>query len=57
MKFASSTPRQAHPCRWAGPGSANALTNDALDPVSRMPEFKLCAVSVERASHDGEAVR
>jgi assimilatory nitrate reductase catalytic subunit len=45
------------PFHWGGPGSANALTNDALDPVSRMPEFKLCAVSVERASHDGEAVR
>ncbi|HYU86485.1 MAG TPA: molybdopterin oxidoreductase family protein [Kribbellaceae bacterium] len=24
----------------------NALTNDALDPVSRMPEFKACAVEV-----------
>ena len=26
----------------------NALTNDALDPVSRMPEFKACAVEVTR---------
>jgi assimilatory nitrate reductase catalytic subunit len=36
------------PFHWSGPGSANALTNDALDPLSRMPEFKVCAVSVER---------
>jgi assimilatory nitrate reductase catalytic subunit len=36
------------PFHWSGPGSANVLTNDALDPVSRMPEFKVCAVSVER---------
>jgi predicted molibdopterin-dependent oxidoreductase YjgC len=27
-------------------GAVNELTNDALDPVSRMPEFKVCAVEV-----------
>ncbi len=27
---------------------ANALTNDALDPVAKIPEFKVCAVQVER---------
>ena len=37
------------PFHWAGPGSANLVTNDALDPVSRMPEFKVCAVDVVRA--------
>jgi assimilatory nitrate reductase catalytic subunit len=37
------------PFHWAGPGSANLLTNDALDPTSRMPEFKVCAVSLEPA--------
>ncbi|MFC5910621.1 molybdopterin oxidoreductase family protein [Streptacidiphilus monticola] len=36
------------PFHWAGPGRANSLTNAALDPVSRMPEFKVCAVRVER---------
>ena len=36
------------PFHWGGEGSANALTNDATDPVSGMPEFKVCAVSVER---------
>lgn len=37
------------PFHWGGAGRANSLTNDALDPVSRMPEFKVCAVRVERA--------
>jgi assimilatory nitrate reductase catalytic subunit len=35
------------PFHWDG---VNRLTNAALDPVSRMPEFKVCAVSVERAA-------
>ncbi|WP_327269579.1 molybdopterin oxidoreductase family protein [Streptomyces sp. NBC_01218] len=35
------------PFHWAGEGRANSLTNPALDPVSRMPEFKVCAVRVE----------
>ncbi|WP_314414477.1 molybdopterin oxidoreductase family protein [Streptomyces kroppenstedtii] len=37
------------PFHWPGEGRANTLTNPALDPVSRMPEFKGCAVRVERA--------
>jgi len=37
------------PFHWPGEGSANLLTNPALDPVSRMPEFKACAVRLERA--------
>ncbi|MFF4695689.1 molybdopterin oxidoreductase family protein [Streptomyces chattanoogensis] len=37
------------PFHWPGPGRANTLTNPALDPTSRMPEFKVCAVRVERA--------
>ncbi len=36
------------PFHWDGPGRANSLTNPALDPTSRMPEFKVCAVRVER---------
>ncbi|GGW18430.1 hypothetical protein GCM10010501_45860 [Streptomyces libani subsp. rufus] len=35
------------PFHWPGEGRANTLTNPALDPVSRMPEFKSCAVRVE----------
>ncbi len=36
------------PFHWSGPGSANRLTTDATDPVSGMPEFKVCAVDVRR---------
>jgi assimilatory nitrate reductase catalytic subunit len=35
------------PFHWAGTGRANLLTNPALDPTSRMPEFKVCAVRLE----------
>jgi assimilatory nitrate reductase catalytic subunit len=38
------------PFHWGGAASANRLTNDALDPISRMPEFKVCAVRIERTS-------
>ena len=31
------------PFHWVG---ANRLTNDALDPASRMPEFKVCAAAL-----------
>jgi assimilatory nitrate reductase catalytic subunit len=34
------------PFHWVG---ANRLTNDALDPASRMPEFKVCAARVVAA--------
>ena len=36
------------PFHWGGAGNANQLTNPALDPVSKMPEFKVCAARVER---------
>jgi assimilatory nitrate reductase catalytic subunit len=32
------------PFHWGGKQAANALTVPALDPLSRMPEFKICAV-------------
>ncbi|MEW2528137.1 molybdopterin oxidoreductase family protein [Streptomyces sp. NPDC047071] len=35
------------PFHWPGEGRANVLTHPALDPVSRMPEFKVCAVRLE----------
>jgi assimilatory nitrate reductase catalytic subunit len=37
------------PFHYAGPGRANALTQAALDPVSKMPEFKISAARIERA--------
>lgn len=36
------------PFHWGGALSINRLTNDALHPLSRMPEFKICAVQVRR---------
>jgi assimilatory nitrate reductase catalytic subunit len=42
------------PFHWGGEQSANRLTNPALDPTSRMPEFKVCAVRAE-AYAGGEA--
>ncbi|WP_405429506.1 molybdopterin oxidoreductase family protein [Micromonospora sp. NBC_00617] len=37
------------PFHWPGAGRANSVTNDAVDPISGMPEFKICAVRVEKA--------
>lgn len=37
------------PFHWAGPGSVNRITTDATDPISGMPEFKVCAVDVSLA--------
>jgi assimilatory nitrate reductase catalytic subunit len=42
------------PFHWVG---ANRLTNDALDPSSRMPELKVCAARVTRAVEARRAVR
>jgi assimilatory nitrate reductase catalytic subunit len=36
------------PFHYGGSGAVNLLTNPALDPHSRMPEFKACAVALER---------
>ncbi|MQA77940.1 MAG: molybdopterin-dependent oxidoreductase [Streptosporangiales bacterium] len=38
------------PFHFPGLQAANAVTNPALDPISRMPEFKACAVRLERSS-------
>lgn len=35
---------------YAGNSRANLLTNPALDPAARMPEFKVCAVRLEKGS-------
>ncbi|MGH3457188.1 molybdopterin oxidoreductase family protein [Aeromicrobium sp.] len=36
------------PFHFADEGMVNAVTNAATDPVSGMPEFKVCAVSIRR---------
>ena len=38
------------PYHWPGKKSANLLTNRALDPISKIPEFKVCACKVERVA-------
>lgn len=40
------------PFHWGGRQAANQLTNPALDPTSRMPEFKVCAVRIDSADAD-----
>ena len=40
------------PFHWGGAASVNRLTNPVLDPHSRMPSFKVCAVAVARAQAD-----
>jgi assimilatory nitrate reductase catalytic subunit len=43
------------PFHWGGRQAANLLTIPALDPTSRMPEFKVCAVRARRAGSLAES--
>jgi assimilatory nitrate reductase catalytic subunit len=36
------------PYHWAGPQSVNQLTISAQDPISKIPEYKVCAVRVRK---------
>jgi assimilatory nitrate reductase catalytic subunit len=50
------------PYHWAGAKSANQLTIAAQDPISKIPEYKVCAVRVKKAESapawaDGERSR
>lgn len=38
------------PFHFAGQGRVNLLTNPALDPTSKMPEFKVCAVRIRKGT-------
>ncbi len=40
------------PFHWGGNEAANLLTNPVLDPISRMPEFKVCAVRIAPAAEE-----
>jgi assimilatory nitrate reductase catalytic subunit len=37
------------PYHWGGRKSANQLTISAQDPISKIPEYKVCAVRVGKA--------
>jgi len=34
-----------------GESPVNTLTNPALDPIAKIPEFKVCAVRIEKNGH------
>jgi assimilatory nitrate reductase catalytic subunit len=38
------------PYHWAGPRSINQLTIAAQDPISKIPEYKVCAVRISKAA-------
>jgi assimilatory nitrate reductase catalytic subunit len=38
------------PYHWPGKKSANLLTKRALDPISKIPEYKVCACRVEKVT-------
>jgi assimilatory nitrate reductase catalytic subunit len=42
------------PYHWAGDKSANLLTIRALDPVSKIPEYKVAAVRIEKTGGTGD---
>jgi assimilatory nitrate reductase catalytic subunit len=42
------------PYHWPGDRAANACTIRALDPVSKIPEFKICAVRLARVERAGD---
>jgi assimilatory nitrate reductase catalytic subunit len=42
------------PYHWPVPTAANALTVDALDPRSKIPEYKVCAARIEAAERIDE---
>jgi assimilatory nitrate reductase catalytic subunit len=44
------------PYHWAGAKSANQLTIAAQDPISKIPEYKVCAVRLMKATSPPEYV-
>jgi assimilatory nitrate reductase catalytic subunit len=45
------------PYHWGGRKSANQLTISAQDPISKIPEYKVCAVRVLKAEPPEYAAR
>lgn len=43
------------PYHWAGPKSVNQLTISAQDPISKIPEYKVCAAKLVRAERPAYA--
>ncbi|HWT44884.1 MAG TPA: molybdopterin dinucleotide binding domain-containing protein, partial [Vicinamibacterales bacterium] len=38
------------PYHWGGPKSANQLTVSAQDPISKIPQYKVCGCQVRKAA-------
>jgi len=38
------------PYHWPGQRSVNQLTIAAQDPISKIPEYKVCAVKIKKAA-------
>lgn len=36
-------------------GPANMLTSDALDPIAKIPEFKVCAAFIKKTETTGQS--
>src|SRR5262249_41558856 len=45
------------PYHWAGARSINLVTISAKDPISKIPEYKVCAVRIRRAEKPEYAQR
>ena len=45
------------PYHWAGAKSINLVTIAAQDPISKIPEYKVCAVRIRKAAEPGYAGR
>ncbi len=44
------------PYHWPLDRAANRVTNPAIDPISHIPEFKICAVRVSKAPRPDDAI-
>jgi assimilatory nitrate reductase catalytic subunit len=42
------------PYHWPNERGANRLTIRAIDPISNIPEFKVCAVRIARVDHPND---
>jgi assimilatory nitrate reductase catalytic subunit len=45
------------PFHWGGGACANSLTDPAIDPISKIPEFKVCAVRIEKVARSAAQAR
>jgi assimilatory nitrate reductase catalytic subunit len=45
------------PYHWSGPKSINQVTIAAQDPISKIPEYKVCAVRIRKADRPDYAAR